>query len=217
MENASKTLYLWDLADTLFGERWDAEKTGLANFDDYITSLGYNLNKIDAKTYEWNYEKPFKEELIELSLLPGFTETLSWTDHNAVFTTGNREQIDWRAEVFLKKRPVDIRPFFETIYSTFDFGNFNNKTQEMFFDILKRELAKGYSAIVYVDNKLENCRQFQEATAQIRAIGYRIYHINAGAAQLTKLSANFFEVPDLFKLLENEQSVTSTNPQNTLK
>lgn len=144
MENPSKILYLWDLADTLFKERWDVEKTGLADYDAYIESLGYNLKTIDAKTYEENYERPFKDGLMELSLMPGFVETLSFTKHNAAFTTGIPEQIGWRAEVFLKKGLPDIRPFFENIYTTFDYGNTNQKTTAMLLDILHKIHKKGY-------------------------------------------------------------------------
>lgn len=154
MDNPSKTLYLWDLADTLFGESWDVEKTGLTSFDAYVESLGHNLKTVDAKTYEWCYERPFKYGLMELSLMPGFLDTLSWTKHNAAFTTGNHEQIQWRAEVFLKKGLPDIRPFFQKIYSTFDYGNTNQKTAAMLLDILNKIYKNGYDTIAYSDNKL---------------------------------------------------------------
>jgi len=217
MHPPNKTLYLWDLADTLFSEDWNTKKTGLADFDAYIGSLGYNLKTVDAKTYEWNYERPFRDGSMELSLMPGFVETLLWTKHNAVFTTGNREQIDWRAEVFLKKGLPDIRPFFEKIYSTFDYGNTNKKTTAMFLDILEKEFASGYATIVYADNDLENCRQFQNAVKQIRALNYRLYHINSKSDELKKFFDNFFEVPGLLKLLKKEQPSTLTKPKNSLK
>jgi hypothetical protein len=210
MDKPSKTFYLWDLADTLFGERWNVEKTRLVNFDAYIESLGYDLKTIDSKTYEWSYERPFKDGLMELSILPGFKETLSWTKHNATFTTGNPEQIEWRAEVFIKKGLPDIRPYFEKIYSTFDYGNINQKTSAMILDILKKEFKNGYTIFVYSDNNLENLYQFQNAADQIPTVKNRLYHIKARSEKFKKITDNFFETPDLFKLLENEQAHTST-------
>ena len=206
MENPSKILYLWDLADTLFKERWDVEKTGLADYDAYIESLGYNLKTIDAKTYEENYERPFKDGLMELSLMPGFVETLSFTKHNAAFTTGIPEQIGWRAEVFLKKGLPDIRPFFENIYTTFDYGNTNQKTTAMLLDILHKIHKKGYSAIVYADNKLENCIEFKNAADQVLKIKYRLYHINKDS-NFKQINPNFFEAPGLLELLKNEKEL----------
>jgi hypothetical protein len=207
MKNVAKTLYLWDLADTLFGEDWNVEKTGLADFDAYIESLGYDLKTIDARTYEWHYERPFKDGLIELSILPGFVETLTWTKNNAVFSTGNPEQIQWRAEVFLKKGLPDILGFFQKIYSTFDYGNTNHKTAAMFLDILEKEAANGYSTIVYSDNKLENCRQFQQAADQAPSVQTRLYHVKAANGGLQAISQNFFEIPNLLELLRNEQKL----------
>lgn len=206
----SNTLYLWDLADTVFSEEWDTERTGLESYDAYIESLGFDLNTIDPLAYEQHYEQPFKDGRMKLSILEGFEQALSWTKHNAVFTTGNKEQIQWRAEVFLQKGLIDVRPFFETIYSTFDFGNTNQKAEFMYRQILEEEAAKGYKSIIYADNKLENCQKFQQAANQLKnKITTRLYHINIHVAGINKMEQNFFSVPNLLTFLNNEKSLTS--------
>jgi len=202
----NKTLYLWDLADTLFSERWDKGGTGILNYDAYIESLGYDLKTIDAKTYEWLYEQPFRDGRMILGLMPGFKEILTWAKHNAVFTTGNIEQIDWRAEVFIKKEVGDVRKFFEKIYSTFDYGNTNQKTEQMFLDILRKESMNGRSALVYADNRLDNCEQFKQAAQKYSAIKTQLYHINSNALKIREIATNFFEVSGLPELLKNEQN-----------
>lgn len=206
MDTQYKTFYLWDLADTLFSEQWAVQKTGLANYDAYVESLGYNLKTVDAKTYETSYERPYKDELFELSLMPGFIETLSWTKHNAAFTTGVPEQTEWRAETLLKKGQPNILPFFKKIYTTFDYGNTNQKTTAMLLDILNEISEKGYSTIVYADNKLENCIEFKNAADQIPQISYRLYHINIGSG-FKQINSNFFEAPGLLELLKNEKQL----------
>ncbi len=207
MTTPSKTFYLWDLGDTLFGETWDIKSTGLPNYDAYIESLGYNLKTIDAKTYELGYERPYKDGLMKLELLPGFVETLSWTKNNAAFTTGIPEQIKWRSEVFLKKGLPDIKPFLEKIYTTFDYGNTNQKTVAIILDILKKIERSGYSTVVYSDNKLENCKLFMEAAEQLPSIKFRTYYINIKSSGLTKISNNLYETHGLLELLKNEKSL----------
>lgn len=171
-----KRLYIWDLANTLFPEEWD-ESTGFENYDQYVKSLGYNLKTISPLEYEMAYEKPYREGFFKLKIADGFKEVLSWTKNNLVFTTGNKEQIDWRAEYFLKQGLFDIRPYFKEIISTFDFGNINKKTKEMIINLVNQKIKDGYNEIVYTDDNLQNCLLFLKATKNIENLKVRVYNI----------------------------------------
>src|SRR3990167_10688343 len=158
--NLRKTFYLWDLADTLFLERWDAKKSGFPSFNEYVKSLGYTLENIDPRDYELAYERPYREGLFDLTLSVGFREVLEWTNENGAFTTGIREQLDWRAEQLKRKYGFDIRPYIKELHSTFDYGNINKKEMYMLEDILGKKYSQGFTTVVYTDEKIVNCDFF---------------------------------------------------------
>ncbi len=201
----SKRLYIWDLANTLFPEEWD-KSTGFENYDQYVESLGYDLKTISPLDYERAYERPYREGLFKLKIAKGFKKVLSWTKNNIVFTTGNKEQIDWRAEYFLKKGLFDIRPYFKEIISTFDFGNTNKKTKEMITKILEDKVKEGYKEIVYTDDKLENCLFFLNAAQSIENLKIRVYHIKNDDLGIRKKN-NYWEIGSLYDIIKNEKKL----------
>lgn len=135
----NRTFYLWDLANTLFPEKWNKKKSGFESFDKYVEFLGFNLKNISQRDYEWAYEIPYKKGLFDLKIAKGFKKTLSWTKNNIVFTTGNKEQLDWRQVQLGKKYKINIKDYLKEIYSTFDFGNTNKKTLEMLASLMEKK------------------------------------------------------------------------------
>lgn len=192
-----KILYLWDLAGTLFLEKWDREKSGFESYADYVKSLGYDLETISPQEWEWAYERPFEEGYLQVSPSPGFREVLSWTKNNAAFTTGNREQIDWRAGQILPKYGFDIRDYLKEIHSTFDYGNTNKKTPEMLQAILRKKFEDGFDTFVYTDDKLENSLFFQEAAKDYT---HRVYHFKNDNKGL-RSKDNYLEIGSLLDLI----------------
>jgi hypothetical protein len=211
MADSSKTLYLWDLADTLFPEVWDKRKSGFETYDDYVKSLGFDLKTVSPRDYEWAYEIPFKTSLLKLNLAEGFKETLSWTKNNVAFTTGNKEQLDWRQVQLGKKYNIDIKRYLWEVRSTFDFGNTNQKTKKMLADILKQKFAEGYKTVVYTDDNKTNCDFFISAVKLAAKEGanfnYRLYNIRHGLPTLTKISKNYFKIGNLLQLLKQEKII----------
>lgn len=199
-----KKLYIWDLANTLFLEEWD-KNAGFENYDQYVESLGYDLKKISPLDYEKVYELPYKEGLFKLKIADGFREVLFWTKNNEVFTSGPQESIGWRAEYFLKQGFFNVELYFQKIYSTFDFGNTNKKTEEMLIKILSEKVKEGYNQIVYTDDKLENCLFFLEAAKEIANLRVRIYNIKNDDSGIRKKD-NYWEIGNLYDLIENEVS-----------
>ncbi len=57
MKASDKTFYLWDLANTLFPEKWNKKKSGFENYDEYVESLGFDLKTISPRDYEWAFKK----------------------------------------------------------------------------------------------------------------------------------------------------------------
>ncbi len=208
MKQKRKTLYLWDLANTLFPEEWDKEKTGFANYDEYVKSLSYDLEKISPLEYERCYEKPYKEGLFRLKIATGFRKVLSWTKNNEAFTTGVKEQIDWRAEYLLKKYSFDIRKYLKKIHSTFDFAPTNKKTREMIISLVKKKLQEGFNEIVYTDDKLENCLFFLEAVRKTKErVGnfqLRIYNIKNDDRGIRN-KGTYWEAGNLYDIMSNEK------------
>ncbi|MBS4035808.1 MAG: hypothetical protein KGZ85_15195 [Ignavibacterium sp.] len=201
----SKTLYIWDLANTLFLEEWN-KNTGFENYDQYVESLGYDLKKISPLDYERAYEKPYRFGLYKIKIADGFEEVLSWTKNNEVFTSGLQGSIGWRAEYFLKQGFFNVEPYFQKIYSTFDFGNSNKKTKEMLIKILNEKVKEGYNQVVYTDDKLENCLFFLEAAKEITNLKVKIYNIKNDDLGIRKKD-NYWEIGNLHNLMENEKKV----------
>lgn len=215
------TLYLWDFADTLFPERWEVEKSGVKDYEDYLRSLGKDPAKISAREYEEGYEIPMRTGLLDVNIADGFREVLSWTRNNAAFTTGNREQLDWRAEQLQRKYGFDVREHLPEVFSTFDYGNTNIKTVVMYRDILQKVYGRGYNIVVYTDNDLKNCRLFQEAATSPFALPgpgeggrrpgevelqCRVYHILDDQGGLRKKD-RYWETGSLHDLLKNEKEL----------
>ncbi len=206
-----RTFYLWDMANTLFPEKWNEEKSGFENYDAYVKFLGYDLKTISPKNYEWAYEVPYKQGLFVLTVAKGFQEVLNWAKENYAFTTGNKKQIDWRAENFLTRYGFDIRDYFKQIHTTFDYGNTNKKTVEMLVDILKKKSNEGYTAAVYTDDKPANCQFFLKAIDAAKKQGIefkaRVYNMKNDKSDLKKDSKRYYEIGNLLQLLANEKSL----------
>lgn len=200
-----KILYLWDVANTLFPEKWD-KTTGFENYDEYVKSLGYDLNTIDPLVYEKLYYKPYRHGFYQIKIADGFRKVLSWTKNNEIFTTGNKEQINWRAEYFLEKGLFDVRPYFKKINNTFDFANTNKKTKEMIVALFKNKMADGYTEIVYTDDKLENCLLFFEAGKEVENLKIRIYHIKNDNLGIRNKDY-YWGIGNLYDLMENEKKM----------
>lgn len=204
---SNKTFYLWDLANTLFPEKWNKKKSGFESYNKYVESLGFNLKNISPRDYERAYEIPYKEGLFDLKIAKGFKKTLTWTKNNIVFTTGNKEQIDWRAENFIPRYGFDIREYLKEIHSTFDFGNTNKKTLKMLVNLIEKKRLEGFSSGVYTDDNIKNCYFFLKASKHLKT-GFiaRAYHILPDTLRCRQIKKNLFQIGSLLQLLENEKS-----------
>ncbi|MFA5022217.1 MAG: hypothetical protein WC508_04025 [Patescibacteria group bacterium] len=207
-----KTLYLWDLAGTIFYEKWDAKKTGQPTYDAWLEAqLGKNISEISDREYEEMQKIPYSQGwYFQLDLQPGAKEVLEWAKHNETFTTGTPEQMDWRAECLLPKTGFDFRPYFQKINSTFDFGETNKKTPEMVANYLTEKYQQGYRVIVYTDDKLANCQMFLQAVKSFQDkyvdFSYRIYHILNSNSGLIK-DNEYYQIGSLSDLLANEKEL----------
>jgi hypothetical protein len=192
----NKTLYLWDLANTLFLEEWD-KKTGFENYDKYVESLGHDLKTIKPLDYEKFQERPYRDGLFKLKIADGFQEVLSWTKNNEAFTTGNKEQIDWRAENFLGRGFLDIRPYLRKINTTFDFANTNKKDEKIIKSLFEKKIKEGHNEIIYTDDKLENCLLFQGVGKKIKNLRLRVYHLKNDNLGIRKKDS-YWEIGNLY-------------------
>ena len=208
----SKTLYLWDMAGTLFRGEWNKEETGFNNYNEWVENkLGKDIKEISDRKHEEMYEIPFKEGYyLKLDLQPGFRKVLSWTKNNEAFTAGVKEQLDWRAYFLNSKVGFDIRDYLNKINSTFDFGETNKKTENMFLSILKEKYKKGFKTIVYTDDKIANVEFFRQVAEKIKEkykdFSYRVYHILNDKSGLQD-KGWYCEVGSLYDLLENEKKI----------
>lgn len=211
---STKTLYLWDLAGTLFDEKWDEEKTGYPSYSHWLMAkFNIDKNKVSPRVYEEMFKIPYQKGwYYNLALKPGFKKVLSWTKHNETFSTGVLEQIDWRAQYLNPRVGFDIRKFFQKFNSTFDYGETNTKTKVMLVDYLQKKYNEGYQTIVYTDDKLANCGSFREAATEVRSrykdFSYRIYYILNDSSGL-KDKGWCFKIGSLYDLLKNEQQIST--------
>jgi len=210
-----KTLYLWDLAGTLFNEEWDSTKTNYPDYNAWLEAqLGKKIIEVSDRQYEEMYEIPYKQGwYFHLDLKPGVKEVLTWAKHNETFTTGVPEQMDWRAEYLIPKIGFDFRKYFQKINSTFDYGETNKKTVETFADFLGKKYQEGYKIIVYADDKLTNCQAFIDAVESVKRnypdFSYRLYHVlNNNSGIIEKDS--YWQVGNLKGLLINEKKYETT-------
>lgn len=212
MTSKHTTLYLWDLAGTLFHEHWDAEKTGYPDLRSYLIGKGIAKEDMSDLEYERHHETTYKEGWSwQLSLQPGFREMLTWAhEHgrNATFSTGNVEQVDWRAEYLNPQVGYDIREYFDELHSTFEYGNTNAKTKEMLVDFLTKKYTEGFRTVVYTDDKLPNCELFKAAAEDVRRLhtdfSYRLYFMKNDHQGLRE-HVSYLEAGDLSRILEHEQ------------
>ncbi|MFA5183985.1 MAG: hypothetical protein WC456_00480 [Patescibacteria group bacterium] len=207
-----KTLYVWDLADTLFNDVWNKERTGFTTYADWLQHrLNKKLSQISAWEYENNYKIPYCAGwYFNLDIKPGFRQTLSWTKNNETFSTGNQAQMTWRGRYLDKKYHFKLKKYFKKLNSTFDYGDTNVKSLAMFEAYLKGKYKEGYRAVVYSDNQLGNLKFFKAAVDKCRKIlpdlGLRLYHV-LNNQQGIKDKKWYFSVGTLFDLLKNEKKI----------
>lgn len=211
MDNSKKVLYLWDFANTLFPENWNEQLTGFKTIKDYTRAKGVDMN--NPRAFEEAYKEPFlKGEMIGLKLAKGYREVLSWTKNNEAFTTGIREQLDWRAEYLNPRVGFDLRDYIQKVVSTFDYGETNVKTREMLMDYLQKKYQAGYKAVVYTDDKLANCEEFRQAAEEVKKsyldFSYRIYNILNDDQGLRAVKA-YWQIGNLYDLMENEKAINN--------
>ena len=206
MTSKAKTLYLWDLAGTLFPEEWNKEKSGFETYKDYVVSLGKNPDN----PCEWaeSEKETYLKDWYNLGVAPYFRETLKWTKYNETFSTGVPEAMDWRAAYLNPRVGFDIQSYFQKINSTFDYGETNTKTKEMLIDYMQKKYDQEYKTIVCTDDKQKNLDAFKEAAEEIKKnhpdFSYRLYYILNDNNGLRK-EKDYFIVGNLFDLLENKK------------
>ena len=210
-----KTLYLWDLADTLFYEQWNAKRTGFPSYDAWVEAhFKRPLVQISDREYEEAYKVPYKEGwYFQLDAQPGFQEVLEFAKENAIFTTGLPIQLEWRAQYLNPKVGFRIQDFFKIIHSTFDYGETNKKEQRMLTDILRKVHTQGYNTIVYTDDKEKNCKFFLKAAQQLAQEGMqlnvRVYWVRNDHGGLRIHDKRFAEIGNLFELKQHEEELVN--------
>jgi len=208
----NKTIYIWDLAGTLFADVWNKKRMGFENYDEWVANeTGKKLEEISDREYEEMYEAPLKKGWpFGLDIMPGFKEILTWTKNNEAFTTGVIEQKDWRAEYLNPKVGFDIKRYFQKINTTFDYEEINKKTQDIWISYLNKKYDEGYRVAVYADDKAKNCQLFLEAVNKIKEkhkdFSHRAYHMLNNNSGL-KDKGKYFEAGSLFDILENEKKI----------
>ena len=208
----NKTLYIWDMAGTIFHEEWNVEKTKYPDIDSWMeVQLGKNIKDISDRKYEDMHKIPYEEGwYFKLDLKPGVKEALRFGKHNETFSTGMQEQMDWRAEYLVPKTGFDFRPYFQKINTTFDYGETNKKTKEMLVDYLTKKYQQGYKTVVYTDDKLANCQFFLDAVNSVKKeyldFSYRLYHILNNDKGLRQKNG-YWEIGSLHDFLANEKSL----------
>lgn len=208
----NKTLYLWDMANTLFQEEWDKNKTGFNSYDEWVEhETGKKVTELSDREYENMYNMPYQEGwYFNLRLQEGFKEVLSWTKYNEAFTTGIPEHIVYRSKYLNPKVGFDILKYFQKINSTFDFGETNDKTEEMFLTILENKYKEGFKTVVYTDDKIANVEFFKQVAKKVKDkhedFNYRVYHILNDNKGLRDKDW-YWEIGGLDNLLENEKKV----------
>ena len=212
MAKKSKTLYLWDMASTIFYEEWNVEKTGCNTYEEWVEKqLNKKIEEVSDREVEEMFKIPYSDGwYFKLDLQKGVSEVLPWTKNNEAFTTGNPEQFLWRTQHTTPKTNFNARDYFQKINSTFDFGETNDKTEEMFLSILDNKYKEGFRTVVYTDDKVENAKFFKQVAEKIKEkyndFDYRVYHILNDDKGLRNKDW-YCEIGSLYDLLENEKSI----------
>ncbi len=214
MSSKSKTLYVWDLAGTIFLEKWNKDKTG---FDDVTAWIENHLGKKRSQMTDMEFEQAHKIPYINgwmfnLKLQPDFKQVLSWTKYNETFSTGNREQVKWRAKYLNPRVGFNILDYFQALNSTFDYGPKDKKNIAMLVKYLTMKYQQGYKVVVYTDDNLDNLKLFRRAAEKIkikyRDFDYRLYHILNDKAGIRK-KKGYWQIGTLLDLLKNEKNIVS--------
>jgi len=207
-----KTLYLWDLAGTLYPEKWNKEVTGAESFDDWIEKqLNKPISEVSPRKYEEMYEIPYtKGTYFNLEIQPDYREVLVWTKYNEAFTTGLQKTNDWRAVYLNPIVGFDIKDYLQKINSSFDYAETNIKTREMLADFLSSKYQEGYSMVVYTDDKLKNCEKFMEAVKLVQKnypeFGCRVYHLLNDRSGINDKKWHY-QIGTLTDLMNNEKRI----------
>ncbi|MFH1187691.1 MAG: PEP-utilizing enzyme [bacterium] len=212
--NKKKTLYLWDLAGTIFFEKWNTEKTGFQTYSEWTENkTGRGKEEISAREREEMYEIPFKEGwYFNLDIMPGAKEVLKWAKNNEAFTTGVKEQIAWRAQYLKPKIGFNIAECFQKVNSVFDYDENGVKTKEMLTDYLNKKYKEGYKTVVYTDDNLGYCEAFVQAAGIIKKrnkdFSFRLYRTLNNNSGLRK-KGGYYEIGSLRDLLKNEKTINA--------
>ena len=205
----NKILYLWDLANTIFYEKWNKETTGYPNYDAWLENkLNLKVQNLSPREYEKMYKEPYKKGYyFNLDLMPGAKEVLTKIKHNEAFTSGVKNQVKWRAEYLNPKIDFNILNCFQKINSTFDYVNSNIKNRKMLMSYLNKKFKENYKTIIYTDDKKENCLLFQDAAKKIKNkyknFSFRIYYLLNNNSDIKK-NNGYFVIGNLYNLLKNE-------------
>jgi len=206
----SKTLYLWDMAGTLYPQKWNDGLTGTKSFDEWIEKqLGKKIDEVSPRKYEEMYEVPYTKGIyFNLSVQPDYQKVLSWTKRNEAFTTGLSQTNDWRATYLNPLVGYDIRDYLQKINLTFDYAETNVKTEEMLINYLTGKFKEGYQTIVYTDDNLKNCESFCKAVKLVQKnypkFSCRIYHIKNNQSGINDKKW-YYEIGSLTDLMNNEK------------
>jgi len=209
--NNKKTLYLWDLGDTLFIEKWNQEKTGFSSFNEWVEDkLGVDISGVSPRKYEEMYEIPYHQGWhFNLDIEPGFLEALALSEYNEAFTSGTPEQINWRAEYLQDIVGFDIRLYLQKVNSTFDFKETNIKDEDMYYSIFLNKVKEGHDTIVYSDDKIKYLEQCYRAGERIKkeypGFELRLYQMINKDVGLTR-KEYYWEAGSLFDVVNNEKS-----------
>lgn len=180
---AADTLYVWDLADTVFNEVWDAKQSGFPTYSAWLEhKLGKSFSRITPREYEEGYKIPYHVGwYFNLDIKPGFRETLAWTGNNETFSTGLQTQLAWRGRYLDKKYKFSLKKYFKKLNSTFDYRETNKRDEKMLAQYLRAKYLSGIRTVVYSDNFLKNLEFFSQAVKLVKAacpgLSVRLYHV----------------------------------------
>lgn len=203
----SKTLYLWDAADTIFIEDFRQELDSRDMFEHISKIIGFNAGELNDREYSRIEDIEFKKGVFEIDIMPGFRELLSWTKNNVIVSSGHPSQTGFRREIILKKHRFDIMPFFISVTQVFDWNDDHDdasRNPKMFQNIISRYRKNGYNEFVYADDKLKNCLSFIKACRTCSINDYACYHITKDHKRI-KTYLPYFEVKLLSDILELEK------------
>jgi hypothetical protein len=201
------------MAGTLFIEEWDSKLTGFVDYEAWLSAkLNKSIAEISEHDYEFGYQEPFTSgRPFQIELMPGFKEVLAWCRHNEAWTTGNKEQLAWRAQYLNPRVGFDIRAMLDKVNSSLDLFGTNKKSVKITEKLLQAKYNEGYEEIVYTEDKLKNCKIFYEAAINFRKqrpdFKFRIYYMTPEtdhkAEPWYQIVHNLFDVQKYEKIINN--------------